>query len=157
MADHGHYFDLLAREVARSRADKPESRQDIYERARRAQSLQLQSSDPMFSVSEVDHERNTLEESIRRIEALVLEQPMIIETWQMMLLPQLAELSESQQEADRPTRFWQKLLASSMDMRNAIVARFVDRGFVDIATAKTALLASWRRCQQWARRMLDAE
>jgi hypothetical protein len=156
MADHGHYFDLLAREVARSRADKPESREEIYERARRAQSLQLQGSDPMFSVSEVDHERNTLEESIRRIEALVLDQPMIIETWQMLLLPRQAELPEGRQEADRPTR-WQKLLASSMDMRNAIVACILDRDFVDIATAKAALLARWRRCQKWARRMLGAE
>ena len=112
MADYGHYFDLLARAIARFKADTSEARQQIYERARRAQSLHLQNFDPMFSDSEIDRQRNALEEAIRRIEIAASEDPTIIEVWQTLLEPETDGVAESPNE-DRSTRsFWRKSRAS---------------------------------------------
>jgi hypothetical protein len=106
MADYGDYFDLLARAVARLEADTASSRQRIYERARRAQSLQFQNLDPAGAKSTIQRERNALEEAIRRIESAASEQPTIIELWQTLLLePETQDPAESRQETLSSNRF----------------------------------------------------
>ena len=108
MADYGDYFDLVARAVARVEADTTAARQRIYEYARHAQSMQLQNFDPRIGATAIQHERSALEEAIRRIEIAALEQPTIIETWQMLLEPEAEELTESPRGLGRLIGSWRR-------------------------------------------------
>jgi hypothetical protein len=63
------YYSLIARAVAALDANTPESRQALYNRARAAQSTQLNGFEPPLSKAEVQFEYEVLEQAIRTVEA----------------------------------------------------------------------------------------
>ena len=155
MAGFGDYFDLLAREVGRAGAHTPELRQKIYERARRVQSLQLQSLDSAAAELEIERECNVLEQAIRRIESLAVEQPSIIGTWKVLLASGALQVWEGPEEFETPMSVRKTLLKSSKELGLSVLARIAESKSVDMAAARSALLASWCRLQQWRRRTSD--
>jgi len=155
MPDFGDYFDLLAREVGRGGAHTVELRQKIYQHARRVQSLQLQSLDRTVTELDIERERNVLEQAIRRIEDLALEQPSIIGTWKVLLTPGGSEVWDGPVELEAPLGFWQKLLKSSKQFGLSVLTHIAKRKSVDVASAKAILFASWHRLQHWRRRTPD--
>ena len=108
MPNFDDYFDLVARAVARVEADTTVARQRIYEYARHAQSLQLQTFDPRMAATTIRRERNALEAAIRRIEIAASEQPEIIETWHMLLEREIEELTESPRRLGRFIGSWRR-------------------------------------------------
>jgi hypothetical protein len=63
------YYSLIARAVAALDANTPVSRQALYNRARAAQSAQLNRFEPPLSKDEVQFESEVLEQAIRTVEA----------------------------------------------------------------------------------------
>src|SRR5262245_40793711 len=66
MAD---YYPLISRAVAALEKNSGENRRAIYERARAALLALLRGVTPPLSESDITRERQTLEESIRKVEA----------------------------------------------------------------------------------------
>lgn len=63
------YYLLIARGVAALDANTPDSRQALYNRARTAQTAQLNGFDPPLSREEMEFECEALEQAIRTVEA----------------------------------------------------------------------------------------
>ncbi|WP_293868753.1 histidine kinase [uncultured Alsobacter sp.] len=68
MAD---YYPLISRAVANLGPSSPEQRRDLYERATAALLGQLRHSDPPIPDGDIDRERVSLEDAIRRVETEV--------------------------------------------------------------------------------------
>jgi hypothetical protein len=153
MPDFGDYFDLLAREVGRAGAHTAELRQKIYQHARRVQSLQLQSLNRTADELDIERERNVLEQAIRRIEDLALEQPSIVGTWKMLLTRGGSAVWYD--ELETRVQFGQKLLKRSRRLRASVLTHIALHKPVDVESAKETLCATWRRLRQWKRRTPD--
>lgn len=154
MPEFGDYFDLLAREIGRAAAHTIELRQDIYERSRHVQSLQLRSFD-WASSEEIERERKTLEEAIRKIEELASGQPSIVETWNLLLAPGAVEVSSGPEQLETPVTFSASFFELSKKLGAAALTRIAKCRSVDIAPVSSALLASRRLLWRWTSRMLD--
>jgi hypothetical protein len=73
------YYALMARAVAALESSTAESRRALYDRARAAQTTQLNKADPQLSEIQMMHERAALEEAIRKVEAEAIRPPTVTE------------------------------------------------------------------------------
>jgi hypothetical protein len=98
MAD---YYPLIARAVANLPQNTDAARRALYERARRALSAQLGRQSPTLSAADVNRERQSLDEAIRKVEMEAGDQPRSAPRHAAALLDELPNTAASN---DPPVR-----------------------------------------------------